>query len=83
MEDTPGSVGVIEEVNLGSPGEVRAETFLRHFGKASRMLGSGKSLEALRTEFLDLTACSTKALAHVEMNGYHTPGTILMARERW
>lgn len=54
MEDTPGSVGrVIEEVNLGSPGEVRAETFLRHFGKASRMLGWGRSLEVLRTEFLD------------------------------
>lgn len=54
VEDTPGSVGgVIEEVNLGSPGEVRAEAFLRHFGKASRMLVWGRSLEALRTEFLD------------------------------
>lgn len=44
MEDTPGPVRVIEEVNLGSPGGVRVETFLRHFGKASRMLGWERSL---------------------------------------
>lgn len=52
--DSPGSVRVIEEVNLRSPGGMRAETFfLRHLGKASRMLGWRRSLlKLLELSFL-------------------------------
>lgn len=38
------AVRVTEEVNLRSPDKMRAEPFLRHLGKASRMLGWRRSL---------------------------------------